>query len=108
VRPTLACGVLVFCAAVAASAQDDSDPVAKMVRDAEAAKQRQVDRALGAPTKAFEPIERQSPAPPPRPPATWTGQSSIPWMPIACVGGGLVALAVARAVWRWAGRPTSR
>src|SRR5215831_10234291 len=104
------CLVLVACAAASASAQDgQDDPVAKTIRDAQAAKDRQVERALLAPTKAFEPIERKTPAPPPSPPATWTGQSSIPWVPVAAVVGALFVLLVVRAVWRWAGDgPRSR
>jgi hypothetical protein len=98
------CAALVVCAAASASAQDaQPDPVAQMVHDAEAAKARQVDRALGAPAKAFEPLERTYPAPAAAPPATWTGQSSIPLVPIAIGVGALVVLLHARAAWRWAG-----
>jgi hypothetical protein len=108
------CLVLVACAAASASAQDaqDDDPVAKTIREAQAAKDRQVERALLAPTKAFEPIERKTPAPPPPPPpppATWTGQSSIPLLPVAIGVGAIIVLFVAQAVWRWAGaEPPSR
>ena len=56
------CAAVVVCAAASAAAQDaQPDPVEKMLRDAEAARARQVDRALGAPAQAFEPLERKSP-----------------------------------------------
>ncbi len=103
-RALVAC-LVVALAATSARAQDaQTDATEQMIRDAEKARQNQIERALGAPAKAFAPIERQGPAPAPRPQATWTGQSSIPWTPILCVAGGLVLLSGVRGVWRWAGR----
>jgi hypothetical protein len=100
VRVPSICAALVVCAAASAVAQDARpDPVEQMVRDAEAARARQVDRALSAPAKAFEPIERK-PLTRYEDPAE---RPSIPWVPVAVGVGALLAVLLARVVWRWAG-----
>lgn len=103
------CAALVVCVAVSASAQDaQPDPLEKMVRDVESARAQQIDRALGAPAKAFEPLERKSPYD--RPPDHVRPSTSFPWIPAACVAvaAAVVVAFVARAVWRWAGDERSR
>jgi hypothetical protein len=100
VRVPSICAALVVCAAASVFAQDASDdPLAKMVRDAQAARDRQVESAVGAPARAFEPIERKPLARHEDP----AERTSIPWVPVAVGVGALLAVLLARVVWRWAG-----
>ena len=101
-RSLLACA-LVVCAASPASAQED-DVAARMVREQETARRSQVDRALGAPAKAFDRFEGAAHGAPAAAVATApatkpSSKTGFPWKTAAVVAGVLaaaVALLVSR------------
>ncbi len=99
-RVPLACLAVVALAASAA-AQEEEDNASRIVRLQEEARAKQVSPVMGATSKAMGRIEDHAAASAAAPKHAGGG---IPWTPILCVGGAMVAMAVGTSLWRWAGQ----